>query len=142
MNDDKFVDESWKDTVAHERSGGHGDGCGCHDAAAHEESCGCGEGEDSAEGGADAEIPVNFLTYLTSMGYQAMIFLGEIPHPMTGKNEKNIRQAKFIIDTLVMLKDKAKGNLTEQEQSFIDATVYELQMKFVEVSGTEKKIIS
>ena len=82
---------------------------------------------------------------MTSLGYQAMIFLGEMPNPMTGQSEKNLRQAKFIIDTLVMLKDKTKGNLNEQEQAFIDGTVYELQMKFVEQIGKEdtgSKIIS
>ncbi len=142
MSDDKFVDESWKDAVANEKSGNPADGCGCHGHEAHGDSCGCSEGEASAEEGPEAEIPVNFFTYMTSMGYQAMIFLGEIPNPMTGKSEKNIRQAKFIIDTLLMLKEKTKGNLTDQEQAFIDGTAYELQMKFVEVAGKEKKIIS
>ncbi len=142
MSDDKFVDESWKDAVANQKSGGAENSCGCHGRDANADNCGCDHGENLEEGGAEAEIPVNFFTYMTSMGYQAMIFLGEIPNPMTGKSEKNMRQAKFIIDTLLMLKDKTKGNLTEQEQAFIDGTAYELQMKFVELSGKEKKIIS
>jgi hypothetical protein len=140
MSGDKFVDESWKDAVANEK-GGCDQGCGCSKEGCGDE--GCGEGCD--DGCGDGEIPVNFFTYMTSMGYQAMIFLGEIPHPVTGKSEKNVRQAKFIIDTLIMLKDKTKGNLNEQEQAFIDGTLYELQMKFVEVSGKPEegsKIIS
>ncbi len=135
MSDDKFVDESWKDAVANEKSG-CGDGCGC----GQKDECGqsdegCGEG--CGCGGENQEIQVNFFTYMTSLGYQAMIFLGEIPNPMTGQSEKNLRQAKFIIDTLVMMKEKTKGNLTEQENSFLEGTLYELQMKFVEIAQKE-----
>lgn len=129
MSDEKFVDEAWKDAVVSDKSAGcSSDSCGCskESCADHEDGCGCG-------GGQDSEIEVNFFTYLTSIGYQAMIFLGEIPNPMNGQNEKNLRQAKFIIDTILMLKEKTKGNLNEQENAFIDGTLYELQMKFVEL---------
>lgn len=134
MDNDKFVDESWKDAVAGEKSDACGQGCGCSDDSCAEGSRdegSCGEGCGEGCGGHE-EIQVNFFTYLTSMGYQAMIFLGEIPNPMTGENEKNLRQAKFIIDTMVLIKEKTKGNLNEQEQAFLDGTLYEVQMKFVE----------
>ncbi|MBF0330628.1 MAG: DUF1844 domain-containing protein [Candidatus Omnitrophica bacterium] len=128
MDIEKHVDESWKDSVANEKAGCSDEGCGCSKESCGEESCGdgcgCGEGE----------MEVNFFNYLTSMGYQAMIFLGEIPNPMTGENQKNLRQAKFIIDTLLLIQEKTKGNLTEQENSFLDGTLYELQMKFVELA--------
>ena len=143
MSDDKFVDESWKDAVANEKSAGCGDGCGCgqkEDCAQGDEAC--GEGCGGGCGGEKGEVQVNFFTYVTSMGYQAMIFLGEIPNPMTGQSEKNLRQAKFMIDTLVMMKDKTKGNLTEQESSFLEGTLYELQMKFVGLAKDEGQILT
>jgi hypothetical protein len=122
MSDEKHVDESWKDQVA--KAQGEHEGCSGED-------CGCGhEGEEGPEG-----IPeVNFFNYIMSMGYQAMIFLGEVPHPATGKAEKNLAQAKFLIDTLLMLREKTKGNLETKEEQFLSGTIYELQMKFVEVS--------
>ena len=83
------------------------------------------------------ETQINFLNYLSSLGYQAMIFLGEIPHPTTNEVEINLQQAKFIIDTLAMLKVKTKGNLTAKENEVLHSAVYELQMKFVEVSERE-----
>ncbi|OGX41720.1 MAG: hypothetical protein A3G91_03710 [Omnitrophica WOR_2 bacterium RIFCSPLOWO2_12_FULL_50_9] len=46
---------------------------------------------------------LNFLNYVTSLAFQAMVFLGEIPNPMTNETEQNLQQAKFVIDTLVML---------------------------------------
>ena len=123
MDNDKHVDESWKDAVAKEKDAPHD----------HGEDCSCGHDHDQDE------MPVNFLTYLTSMGYQAMIFLGEVPNPMTGQQEKNLRQAKFLIDTLLMMRDKTKGNLTAQEESFLGGTLYELQLKYVEAVQQESK---
>lgn len=144
MGDDKFVDESWKDAVANEKSGCSDEGCGCakKETCGQDDQQGCGEGCGSGCGGHEEEMQVNFFTYMTSMGYQAMIFLGEIPNPMTGQSAKNLRQAKFIIDTLVMMKDKTKGNLNDQENSFLEGTLYELQMKYVEVIQKEGPIIS
>ncbi len=144
MSDDKFVDESWKDAVANEKSG-CGEGCGCgqkEECGQGDEACGEGCGEGCGCGGGNGEIQVNFFTYMTSLGYQAMIFLGEIPNPMSGQTEKNLRQAKFIIDTLVMMKEKTKGNLTDQENAFLEGTLYELQMKFVEILQKGENIIS
>ena len=67
-----------------------------------------------------------------------MIFLGEVPHPATQQTEKNLDQAKFLIDTLVMLKEKTKGNLNKQEENLLNASVYELQMKFVEINQKDQ----
>jgi len=83
---------------------------------------------------------VDFLTYITSLGFQAMVFLGEIESPVTKKKETNLLQAKLIIDTLAMLRDKTKGNLEAQEDSMLNASVYELQMKYVEKTTLKKEI--
>ena len=125
MDDGKHVDESWKDSVTKEKEGVNGGSP--HDCG---EGCDCGQDQ--------AEIEVSFLNHIMSLGYQAMIFLGEAPHPMTGQTEKNLRQAKFLIDTLQLLKDKTKGNLTSQEEQLLSSSLYELQMKYVEVSKQGK----
>ncbi len=82
-------------------------------------------------------VEINFLNYITSLAFQAMVFLGEIPHPATNQLEKNLAQAKMLIDTLVMLREKTKKNLDVKEESMLNATVYELQMKYVEISQKE-----
>ena len=82
---------------------------------------------------------VNFLNYLTSLGFQAMVFLGEIPNPATNQAERSLDHAKFMIDTLVMIREKTKGNLTQQEENFLNATIYELQMKYVEAVKREEQ---
>ena len=129
MDIDKNVDESWKDAVAKDKESACAEGCGCgHDHGAEHE-------------GSHDEVEVNFFNYVASMGYQAMIFLGEVPNPMTQKVESNLRQAKFLIDTITLIREKTKGNLSAQEDQFISGTLYELQMKYVEVSKKGKLVI-
>ena len=84
-------------------------------------------------------IEINFSNYITSLAFQAMVFLGEIPHPATNQPEKNLIQAKILIDTLTLLREKTKGNLTAKENNMLNATVYELQVKYVEISK-EKEV--
>jgi hypothetical protein len=123
MDRQKEVDESWKESAKETIIGGKKEGCEDH-------ACGCSHDHDHDHGHAEEDtspLEINFVNYVSSLGFQSMIFLGEIPHPMTNKTEKNIDQAKFIIDTLAMLKDKTKGNLTQQEQQLLDASVYELR---------------
>ena len=66
-----------------------------------------------------------------------MVFLGEIPNPVTNTSEKNPEQAKFVIETLILLQEKTKGNLTRKESDVLNTAAYELQMKFVEASEKE-----
>lgn len=124
MNQEKSVDESWKETAETQKEN--------LDHAPAEES----KQESPAE---TAGFEVNFVNYVTSLGFQTMIFLGEIDNPITQKKDQNLDQAKFLIDTLAMLKEKTQGNLSEQEDSLLSATVYELQLKFVEIKDKAEK---
>ncbi len=82
---------------------------------------------------------IDFLGYIASLAFQAMVFLGEIPSPATQKTEKNLDQAKLLIDTLSILREKTKGNLTESESQLLETSIYELQIKYVgQVPGKGK----
>ncbi len=107
---EKKVDEKWKETVQQEVK------------SSPEEP---------------ASFEVDFNNFVTSLGLQAMFFLGEIPSPVSQKTEENIPQAKFIIDTLLMLREKTKNNLNEEEANLLNNFIYELQMKFV---GKNKEV--
>lgn len=89
------------------------------------------------QGGEEPQL--DFFNYIASLGFQAMIFLGEVPNPMSNQVEKNLKQAKFLIDTLVIIKDKTIGNLTKEENELLTGSVYELQRRFVEISSKESK---
>lgn len=82
-----------------------------------------------------AEEPqLDFFNYIASLGFQTMIFLGEMPNPITNQTEKNLKQAKFLIDTLIILRDKTKGNLTKEEDDLLNGSIYELQLRYVDLS--------
>ena len=126
MEDDKNIDESWKDEIFKDKD--ISDPLGASSEPKSEERPGTAEGYE-----------VNFLTYITSLTFQSMIFLGDIPNPLTNKTEKNLTQAKFLIDTLTVIKEKTKGNLTSEEDNMINGALYELQMRFVELSSQKEE---
>lgn len=160
----KSIDESWKESAEKEKeqleSLAHGAGGQKSDAGkgpsltggeSSRNATGSGSEDRGASGMAMAEgvdgspapaggeesCAVDFLDYVTGLAFQAMVFLGEIPNPMTNKTEKNLQQARFMIDTLVMMRGKTRGNLTKQESDTLNTAVYELQMKYVESASRE-----
>jgi hypothetical protein len=50
---------------------------------------------------------------------------------MTGKTEKNLEQASFVIDLLAVLQEKTKGNLTDTEARLIDNVLRDLRLNYV-----------
>ncbi|RME86355.1 MAG: DUF1844 domain-containing protein, partial [Planctomycetota bacterium] len=76
----------------------------------------------------------NFLLYISDLSIQGMIFLGLVENPITKKTEKNLTNARYIIDVLEMLEEKTKGNLDETEQKALGQILYQLRMAFVEQS--------
>jgi len=75
---------------------------------------------------------INFPMFVTSIGMQAMMSLGEVENPLTKKKEENLDHAKYSIDTLLMLKEKTKGNLDSEEGKVLEELIYQLQMKYIE----------
>ena len=73
-----------------------------------------------------------FTVFLSSMSMQAMIALGKLENPLTKKIEKNLEQARFLIDTLGIIKEKTKGNLTKEEENFLEESLFNLRMLYVE----------
>jgi hypothetical protein len=74
----------------------------------------------------------NFQIFLTSLLMQAMIAMGKMENPVTKKRDKNMEQARFMIDTISILKAKTQGNLTEQEQKMVDEALSSLRMIYVQ----------
>jgi hypothetical protein len=83
-------------------------------------------------GNAGSEFEPNFGIFLTSLGMQAMIFLGEMPNPANNETKVDIARAKYMIDSISMIKDKTQGNLSAEEQKLIDDILYGLRLKYAE----------
>jgi hypothetical protein len=77
----------------------------------------------------DEALFVNLVMIFKSAAMQQM---GKVVNPLTGKVERNLEQARFSIDTIAMLKDKTKGNLTSDLERLLESVLLELRMNFVE----------
>ena len=74
---------------------------------------------------------VDFSTFIMSLTSSAFYHLGDLPDPSTGKKEVNLPAVQQTIDMLIMLREKTKGNLKEDEKKLLEQLVYELQVKYV-----------
>ena len=77
------------------------------------------------------ELKADFSTFVYSLNAQALFYLGKLPNPMTGKYEKDLKTARYLIDTIDMLFNKTKGNLDENESKLITNIMYDLKMFYV-----------
>jgi Domain of unknown function (DUF1844) len=81
----------------------------------------------------EAPLPeLNFSTFLISLSTQALMHLGEIGNPLTGKVEPDPSVAKQMIDIIGMLREKTRGNLNTGEDRLIEDILFDLRMKYVE----------
>jgi hypothetical protein len=78
--------------------------------------------------------PVDFSTFVVSLGSSALMHLGELEEPGSGKTEKDLPLAKHTIDLLTMLQGKTKGNLTPGEEKLLESLLYDLRIRFVEAA--------
>ena len=72
-----------------------------------------------------------FSTFILSLSTSALVHLGELPDPITNKKEINLRLAKQTISIIEMLKEKTKGNLTEEEGSLLDNVLCDVRLKYL-----------
>ena len=75
--------------------------------------------------------PASFPMLLTSIGTQAMMALGQVPDPVSGNAIYHPDLARHHIDTLVILQEKTKGNLSSDEQKMLDNFIVQLRELFV-----------
>ena len=79
--------------------------------------------------------PIDFYTFVLSLASSAFVHLGDAPHPETGEPvEPNFPLAQQTIDILAMLREKTKGNLTPEEEKFVDNLLTDLRLRFVQRS--------
>jgi len=111
---DKNIDESWKETVEKEK-------------------------DTLKEKGEFLPPEPDFNFFVTTLALQASISLGVVANPANNEKEENPTQAKFIIDTLGMLKEKTKGNLSKEEAELLENVLYELRTHYLSKTQTGGK---
>ncbi len=120
-----IVDEDWKSQVQAEK-----------EAAAKSRPAAAPQAAAPAAGeAADAPMPpASFELLLTTLATEALVALGQVPHPVTGKAQPQRNQAKYIIDTIDVLRQKTEGNLTTNEQQVLDSLLHQLRMVFIQTA--------
>ncbi len=77
-----------------------------------------------------------FVEFVMMHAQNAALFLGQIPNPHSGESEVNLELAKMFIDQLAMIQEKTRGNLSNEESTVLRNALSNLQMAYVDVSGT------
>ncbi len=89
------------------------------------------EQTDSSKEKETESFQIDFSTFIMSLTSSAFYHLGDMPDPSTGKKEVNLPAVQQTIDMLIMLREKTKGNLKEDEEKLVEQLIYELQVKYV-----------
>jgi hypothetical protein len=125
MADEKklIIDEDWKSQVQAEKE----EAAKAKPAASPERTAG-----GPSEVADVAMPPASFELLLTMLATEALVALGQVPHPLTGKPHIHRNQAKYLIDMIDVLQNKTQGNLSPGEQQLIDSLLHQLRLVFVE----------
>jgi len=122
-----IIDEDWKSQVEREREE-------LKKEEANESSdSAAAEGEEAAEGELPPPPPATFSFLVTTLASQAMAALGQIPGDDGQPLPVNLDYARHFIDLISTLEEKTKGNLDEEESSFVEQTLHQMRMMFVAV---------
>jgi hypothetical protein len=125
-----IIDEDWKSHVQAER------------AALAKEHVPQPDAPSAEPAAQPEEMPIpeaSFSVLVTTVATQAMVALGQAPMPGEDKVTVNLPFAKHCIDTLDILAQKTKGNLTGPEDSLLSRFLYELRMLYVAVQNQLSK---
>jgi Domain of unknown function (DUF1844) len=84
--------------------------------------------------------PVSFSTFILGLSTQALLHLGDIESPVSGQVERDLPAARHVIDILGILQAKTRNNLEQAEERLLEAVLYDLRMRYVElVRGTSRE---
>jgi hypothetical protein len=72
-----------------------------------------------------------FLSIVMRMATGAYISLGLVPDPTTAKTNKDLKISKYLIDSLIILREKTTGNLDKEEEGYLNNIIQDLELKYV-----------
>ena len=84
-----------------------------------------------------AQPDASFSSLVLTLSSSAWVSLGKIADPISGETKQDTKAAKFSIDILLMLRDKTRGNLSDDEHKLLEAVVHDLQANYAEAVFAE-----
>jgi hypothetical protein len=112
-----FVDEDWKGKIERERE----------EARIAAESA----PKEEIESEEEASNEASFESLVSGLAIQTLSALGAMAPPDAKEVMVDLPNAQYMIDLLLVLRDKTNGNLTPKEQGLLSETIAELQQGFV-----------
>ena len=78
---------------------------------------------------------ITFVGFVLSLAHTAAVHFGDVPDPVSGQTaQPNLPAAHQMIEILALLEEKTRGNLSAEERQLLEQIVYELRLRFVEIS--------
>jgi hypothetical protein len=90
---------------------------------------------ESALGSRAQDLQMTFERFVASLYMSALMQLGLMREQSGPQPQVDLVGARQTIDTLTILADKTRGNLTPQEETLMQNCLYELRMAYVEVTN-------
>ena len=119
------VDEDWKAQAEAEKQR----------LSETEQTAPASDATEQAAAGPRQLPPASFATLVSSIAAQIMFALGGLRDPRTGQSHVDLDLAKHQIDTLVVIEEKTRGNLSPDEKKILDNALYEVRMAYVRAAG-------
>jgi hypothetical protein len=107
-------------------------------AEAYRESSAEMDRQVEAAGQSAKDLEITFERFLASLYMTGMLQLGFM-REQGGPPQVDLIGARQTIDSLSLLAEKTKGNLTSAEQNFLQNALYEMRMAYVEVTNAIAK---
>lgn len=85
----------------------------------------------------DQQQQLLFMMLIQQHEQIAMMGMGKIKNPSTDEIDRDLKSAKFAIDTLVMLEKFTKGNLPKEMSAFLQQTLTNLRLNYADEKKKE-----
>jgi hypothetical protein len=132
----KRVDESWKEQVEREKHQAAPAGAPPAAGGPAIEPSKPQPPPAPAAGAETEELPqARFDLFVSGLVMEALIALGDMPHPTTRKQSAQLPQARYLIDLLGVFEEKTKGNLIAEEEQLLKDALYQLRMRYLSKTG-------
>jgi hypothetical protein len=140
----KRVDESWKERVEHEKQeppvaqqpAAPASPSPIQPPSSPQQAQAAPQPQPLGGAPEDEGLPeARFDLFVSGLAMDALIALGDVPHPVTKKHMPNLEHARYLIDVLGVLEEKTKNNLTVDEARLMKDALYQLRMRYMAKAG-------
>jgi hypothetical protein len=80
---------------------------------------------------------LDFVAILFTYIHTALMYLGDVKDP-EGKETENLEGARQMIDILEVMQQKTRGNLTKEEEQYLESALYDLRMRYMKKANLIK----